>query len=301
LDVGNNIVLDPEWPQHGGIEIKNLYARYGSEMNDVLHGVTILIEPREKVAIVGRTGAGKSSITLALFRIIESSKESIIIDGVDISNLGLNEIRSKLTIIPQEPVLFSGDIRTNLDPLNQHSDAKILEMLQRVGYFESQTVFETPPGDSNQTLFQDQVSTDYNLNSHDLSSIVLECGTNISAGRRQLLCLARSLLQQNKIIVLDEATASVDNETDARIQNTIRTECCDRTIICIAHRLRSIIDYDKVVVLEKGKVVEFGCPLQLLEDGTNGIFRSMCEETGEFEELREMASRPFPNTRIKQN
>jgi ABC-type multidrug transport system fused ATPase/permease subunit len=203
--------------------------------------------------------------------IVSLSGGSITIDGIDISTIGLYDLRSKLTIIPQDPVLFNGSLRSNLDPLEQNADHKLWEALERVHFLES---MQKAQGE------ESTLTLDY---------AVAENGGNFSQGQRQLLCLARSLLQGNKIIFLDEATASVDNETDVRIQQTIRTEFASSTIICIAHRLRTIIDYDKVLVLEKGKVAEFGTPLDLIEDSTVGTFRSMCQETGEFDELVEIA------------
>jgi ABC-type multidrug transport system fused ATPase/permease subunit len=262
---------DPEWPHEGTVQVKELSIRYAPDLPDVLKKVSFNILPNEKVAVVGRTGAGKSTLSLAFFRIIPLSGGSITIDGVDISTIGLFDLRSKLTIIPQDPVLFNGSLRSNLDPLDQHSDDKLWEALKRVHFMES---MQQPQGEES---------------SLTLEYPVAENGSNFSQGQRQLLCLARSLLQGNKIIFLDEATASVDNETDARIQQTIRSEFASSTIVCIAHRLRTIIDYDKVLVLEKGEVAEFGTPIDLIENSPVGTFRSMCEETGEFEELVEIA------------
>jgi ABC-type multidrug transport system fused ATPase/permease subunit len=276
----------PGWPHEGAVQIRNIYLRYAPDLPDVLKNVTFNILAHEKVAVVGRTGAGKSTLSLAFFRIIPLSGGSIVIDGEDISQLGLFDLRSRLTIIPQDPVLFNGTLRSNLDPLEQHDDEKLWEALRRVNFLESlqQAVVnpEAQGSSSNDTLNGES-------NSVTLDSSVAENGSNFSQGQRQLLCLARSLLQGNQIIFLDEATASVDNETDARIQTTIRQEFTSSTIICIAHRLRTIIDYDKVLVLDKGQVSEFGTPLDLIEYSSVGMFRSMCEETGEFEELLEIA------------
>jgi ABC-type multidrug transport system fused ATPase/permease subunit len=278
---------DPEWPHEGTVQVKELSIRYAPDLPDVLKKVSFNILPNEKVAVVGRTGAGKSTLSLAFFRIIPLSGGSITIDGVDISTIGLFDLRSKLTIIPQDPVLFNGSLRSNLDPLDQHSDDKLWEALKRVHFMESMQqpqVLENSQGcDTN------SATTESGSGSCSLDMPVAENGSNFSQGQRQLLCLARSLLQGNKIIFLDEATASVDNETDARIQQTIRSEFASSTIVCIAHRLRTIIDYDKVLVLEKGEVAEFGTPIDLIENSPVGTFRSMCEETGEFEELVEIA------------
>ncbi|KAJ3251482.1 hypothetical protein HK103_002386 [Boothiomyces macroporosus] len=276
---------DPNWPSKGAVQVKGLCVKYAPALPNVLNGVSFNIKPREKVAVVGRTGAGKSTLSLAFFRIIPLSGGSITIDGIDISSIGLYDLRSRLTIIPQDPVLFTGTLRSNLDPLEQNDDQTLWEALKRVHFLESMQ------STSNEGLFvsQETLETEVLDSSVTLDYAVTENGGNFSQGQRQLLCLARSLIQRNKVIFLDEATASVDNETDAKIQTTIRSEFADSTIICIAHRLRTVIDYDKVLVLDKGQVLEYGSPLDLIQDSKVGVFRSMCEETGEFEELLEMA------------
>eukprot|EP00079_Xenopus_tropicalis_P030383 XP_012826370.1 PREDICTED: multidrug resistance-associated protein 1-like [Xenopus tropicalis] len=245
---------DPSnWPSKGKIEFQNYGLRYRPDLDLALKNVTASIQQGEKVGIVGRTGAGKSSLTLGLFRILEPATGRICIDEKDISELGLHELRSKITIIPQDPVLFSGTLRMNLDPFDNYSDNDIWVALQLAHL----KVFASglPEG---------------------LSYICTEGGENLSVGQRQLVCLARALLRKTKILVLDEATAAVDLETDDLIQNTIRKEFEDCTIITIAHRLNTIMDYTRVVVFDKGEIVEFDTPATLLEN--KGLFYSMARD-----------------------
>ncbi|XP_055859162.1 ATP-binding cassette sub-family C member 3-like [Episyrphus balteatus] len=242
------------WPQGGRVTFENYMVRYREGLDLVLKGVTFDISGGEKVGIVGRTGAGKSSLTLCLFRIIEAAGGRITIDGVDISKLGLHLLRSRLTIIPQDPVLFSGSLRMNLDPYNRNSDAEIwsaLELSHLKEFVKSQ-----PAG---------------------LLHEINEGGENLSVGQRQLVCLARALLRKTKVLVLDEATAAVDLETDDLIQKTIRTEFKDCTVLTIAHRLNTILDSDKVIVLDKGEIIEFASPTSLLQD-KNSSFYSMAKD-----------------------
>ncbi|EGT36839.1 hypothetical protein CAEBREN_20416 [Caenorhabditis brenneri] len=242
------------WPQQGEIIIKNLSLRYRSELDSVLRGVSLTINPGEKIGIVGRTGAGKSSLTLALFRMIEAEVGSIEIDGVDISVLDLEQLRSRLTIVPQDPVCFSGSLRMNLDPLSEYSNLEIWVALGNAHLAE--TVKELPG------------MLDYQIT---------ENGGNLSVGQRQLLCLARALLRKSKILVLDEAAASIDMETDELVQKTIREKCNKCTVLTIAHRLNTVMDSDRIMVLDKGVVVEFDTPKNLLDD-QNGVFYSMARD-----------------------
>ncbi|XP_031639952.1 multidrug resistance-associated protein 1-like, partial [Contarinia nasturtii] len=214
------------------------------------------INESEKVGIVGRTGAGKSSLTLALFRIVEAAGGSIVIDGQDISKLGLHTLRSRLTIIPQDPVLFSGPLRFNLDPFAEKSDDEIWRALE-LAHLKS-FVEETSLG---------------------LNHEVAEGGENLSVGQRQLVCLARALLRKTKVLILDEATAAIDLETDDLIQETIRTEFKECTILTIAHRLNTIMDSDKVIVLDKGQAIEFDSPNALLRN-EKSAFYSMAKDAG---------------------
>ncbi|KRJ97649.1 uncharacterized protein Dyak_GE18601, isoform D [Drosophila yakuba] len=242
------------WPQEGRVEFQNFQVRYREGLDLVLRGVSFNIQGGEKVGIVGRTGAGKSSLTLALFRIIEAAGGRISIDGVDIASMGLHMLRSRLTIIPQDPVLFSGSLRINLDPFEIKTDDEIWKALE-LSHLKS---------------FVKSLAAGLN---HEIS----EGGENLSVGQRQLVCLARALLRKTKVLVLDEATAAVDLETDDLIQKTIRTEFKECTVLTIAHRLNTILDSDKVIVLDKGQITEFASPTELL-DNPKSAFYSMAKD-----------------------
>ncbi|XP_076041208.1 ATP-binding cassette sub-family C member 3-like [Oratosquilla oratoria] len=246
----------PSWPEHGQLSFCHYDTRYRPNLDLVLKGVSFEVQPREKIGVVGRTGAGKSSLALALFRIIEAAAGYITIDGRDVSQLGLHQLRSKLTIIPQDPFLFSGTVRENLDPMGSHGDLSLwrtLELTSLASFVRSLA--------------------------YGLSHQVEEGGTNFSAGQRQLLCLARALLRRTRILILDEATAAVDLDTDNVIQATIRHEFADSTVLTIAHRLNTIMDSDKVLVLDNGKVAEFESPSTLLRD-KNSLFFSLAKDAG---------------------
>ncbi|KAK1381980.1 ABC-type xenobiotic transporter [Heracleum sosnowskyi] len=246
----------PGWPSHGSIKFEDVVLRYRPELPPVLHGLSFTICPREKVGIVGRTGAGKSSMLNALFRIVELEKGRIIIDHCDVAKFGLADLRKVLSIIPQIPVLFSGTVRFNLDPFNEHNDADIWEALDRA-----------------------HLKDVIRKNAHGLDAKVSEGGENFSVGQRQLLSLARALLRRSKILVLDEATAAVDVATDSLIQNTIREEFKSCTMLIIAHRLNTIIDSDRILVLDAGQVQEYDAPEKLLLN-ESGAFSKMIQSTG---------------------
>ncbi|KAH9013509.1 ABC transporter [Lactarius pseudohatsudake] len=266
------------WPIHGKLDINEAILRYRPELPLVLKGLSMSVEGRERIGIVGRTGAGKSSIMVALFRIVELESGSISIDGVDISNLGLNDVRNAISIIPQDSPLFSGTLRSNLDPFGQHDDIRLWDALRR-SYLVEDTK-RISPVMSNAEGEGEQLgtgSTTPNAPRFTLDSPIEEEGSNLSVGQRSLVSLARALVKDSKILILDEATASVDCETDRKIQETIANEFRDRTILCIAHRLRTIISYDRICVLDNGKIAEFDIPEVLYAQG--GIFRGMCEHS----------------------
>uniref|UniRef100_A0A453QRK9 ABC transmembrane type-1 domain-containing protein n=2 Tax=Aegilops tauschii subsp. strangulata TaxID=200361 RepID=A0A453QRK9_AEGTS len=244
----------PDWPQVGSVELKDLKIRYRGDAPLVLHGITCKFQGRDKIGIVGRTGSGKTTLIGALFRLVEPAEGKIIIDSMDISTIGLHDLRSRLGIIPQDPTLFQGTVRYNLDPLGQFSDQQIWEVLEKCQLLEA--VQEKKQG---------------------LDSLVAEDGSNWSMGQRQLFCLGRTLLKRCRILVLDEATASIDNTTDAVLQKTIRTEFKHCTVITVAHRIPTVMDCDMVLAMSDGKVVEYDKPMKLME--TEGsLFRELVNE-----------------------
>ncbi|KAH8682320.1 P-loop containing nucleoside triphosphate hydrolase protein [Xylariales sp. PMI_506] len=273
------------WPTEGRIEVEDLVVSYADDLPPVLKGLTFSVNRTERIGVVGRTGAGKSSLTLALFRFLEARSGSIYVDGVDISKIKLHDLRSRLAIIPQDPVLFSGTVRTNLDPFDNHTDAELFDSLQRVHLISED---ETSPSTPVPTTTDGGSVIKKNTNIfRDLASTISEGGLNLSQGQRQLLCLARAIVSRPKVMVLDEATSAVDMHTDALIQRSIREEFGDSTLVVIAHRLSTIADFDRILVLSDGKVAEFGTPKDLWEiDDGKGIFRGMCEESGERDKLR---------------
>uniref|UniRef100_A0A8C3UX25 ABC-type glutathione-S-conjugate transporter n=1 Tax=Catharus ustulatus TaxID=91951 RepID=A0A8C3UX25_CATUS len=243
------------WPSRGEIQFIDYKVRYRPELDLVLQGITCNIGSTEKIGVVGRTGAGKSSLTNCLFRVLEAAGGKIIIDDVDIATIGLHDLRNNLTIIPQDPVLFTGTLRMNLDPFDQYSDEEVwkaLELAHLKTYVQG-----LPEG---------------------LLHLVSEGGENLSVGQRQLVCLARALLRKAKILILDEATAAVDLETDNLIQTTIRSEFADCTVLTIAHRLHTIMDSNRVMVLHAGQIVEFDSPEELLKK--QGVFSGMAKDAG---------------------
>ncbi|KAL5121776.1 Transporter of the ATP-binding cassette (ABC) [Pleosporales sp. CAS-2024a] len=339
------------WPSKGSVEFINYTTRYRPDFDTVLKNVTFKILPGEKVGIVGRTGAGKSSMALALFRALEAEEGKILVDDIDVGLIGLQDLRENIVMVPQDPTLFTGTIRSNLDPFSIFSDEEIYTALREVHLISATSlpasgdVTPTEPSTlplamkirrttSSATADRGDISTSYSASTnnpskilqsrewahetcddsvvvvsdnpiadaddaarsamqtdnknpfHNLNSPVSESGSNLSQGQRQLLCLARALLKAPKVLLMDEATASIDYATDAKIQETIRL--IKNTTITIAHRLQTIIDYDKVLVLDKGCVIEYGDPYDLVTK-EGGNFRGMCETSGELDALIQTA------------
>uniref|UniRef100_A0A672ZTS9 Cystic fibrosis transmembrane conductance regulator n=1 Tax=Sphaeramia orbicularis TaxID=375764 RepID=A0A672ZTS9_9TELE len=248
----------PDWPSNGLVKFDGVSFSYSPEGPVVLHNMKAMFRPKEKVGIVGRTGAGKSSLVSALFRLAEP-KGRIYIDGILTSEIGLHDLRQKMSIIPQDPVLFTGSMRKNLDPFNQHTDEELWNALQEV---QLKSVVEELPG--------------------KLETVLAESGSNFSVGQRQLVCLARAILRKNRILIIDEATANVDPRTDELIQRTIREKFSECTVLTIAHRLNTIIDSDRILVLDAGRIHAYDEPYTLLQD-EDGIFYKMVQQTGKQE------------------
>ncbi|CAI0437454.1 unnamed protein product [Linum tenue] len=245
---------DPSWPSHGEVVIDGLQVRYAPHLPLVLRGLTCTFEGGKKTGIVGRTGSGKSTLIQTLFRIVDPTAGRITIDGVDISSIGLHDLRSRLSIIPQDPTMFEGTVRSNLDPLEEYSDEQIWEALDKC-----------------------QLGDEVRKKEKKLDSAVTENGENWSMGQRQLVCLGRVLLKKSKVLVLDEATASVDTATDNLIQQTLRQHFFDCTVITIAHRITSVLDSDMVLLLSHGLIEEYDTPARLLENKSSSFAQLVAE------------------------
>ena len=250
--------VESNWPQKGDLVFDDVSLRYRPGLPLSLDGLSFTVKHGERCAVVGRTGAGKSTLAAALFRLVELESGTILLDGVDLSSLGLSDVRGRrngMFILPQDPAVFAGSIRTNLDPFDSLSDKDIMLALKLVNF----------PGarERGRSL---------------LAQSVEEGGANFSAGEKQLLCLTRAMLSNPRLLVLDEATSSVDGATDEFVQKMLRSQFPDTTLLTIAHRLNTIIDYDVVIVMDKGKAAEIGSPKDLLK--MNGLFASMVNATG---------------------
>ncbi|KAJ0601524.1 putative ABC-type xenobiotic transporter [Helianthus annuus] len=245
---------DDQWPSQGEVDIRHLQVRYAPHMPIVLRGLTCTFSGGKKTGIVGRTGSGKSTLIQTLFRLVEPAAGQILIDGINISTIGLHDLRSRLSIIPQDPTMFEGTIRSNMDPLEEYTDDKIWEALDKC-----------------------QLGEEVRSREGKLDSPVTENGENWSVGQRQLVCLGRVLLKKTKVLVLDEATASVDTATDGMIQQTLVEHFTDTTMIMIAHRITSVLDSDMVLVLEQGLIEEYDSPTKLLEDKSSSFAKLVAE------------------------
>ncbi|KAG0215881.1 hypothetical protein BGX33_000740 [Mortierella sp. NVP41] len=246
-----------EWPQHGRISFEEVSMRYRSELPLVLNKISFEIQAGHKVGVVGRTGAGKSSLIQALFLLVSLDSGRIVMDGIETGTIGTADLRSKMAIIPQDPVLFQGTFRYNLDPLNRHTEQEVWQALEA--------------SDMKEYVQQQEGGLD---------AVVAAQGENLSVGQRQLVCLSRALLSKSKVVILDEATASVDLATDSLIQKAIRVDFSDSTVITIAHRLNTVIDYHRILVMDGGQVAEYDTPHNLLKN-RQSMFSKMVDETGE--------------------
>ena len=249
--------VDKMWPQRGDLVFDNVSLRYREGLPLSLDNLSFTITHRQRCAVVGRSGAGKSTLTTALFRLVELEGGKITLDGVNLSCLGLSDVRGRrngMFILPQDPAVFAGTIKTNLDPFDSFSDKDIVKALQLIKF----------PG--------------FERGMHLLTQEVEEGGGNFSAGEKQLLCLTRAMLVNPRLLVLDEATSSVERATDEFVQRILRTHFVNTTLLTIAHRLNTIIDYDIVIVMNEGKVAEIGTPKALLRQ--NGVFADMVNATG---------------------
>lgn len=256
------------WPTRGEVKVTDLYVSYAPDLPPVLKGLNFSINQGERIGIVGRTGAGKSSLTLALLRFLEPQSGSIYVDGLDLAAVRLHNVRSRIGIIPQDPVIFAGTVREVLDPFDQYDDQELRDAIEKIVEDKDYA------SDSLKDIFS-------------LSSSIAEGGRNLSQGQRQVMCLARAIVSRPKILIMDEATASVDMESDARIQRSIRQDIHDCTLLVIAHRLSTIADFDRILVLDQGTVAEFDRPSVLLAK-ESGIFRAMVEQSGERAAIKQM-------------
>jgi len=264
--------LPDKWPSQGGIVFKNLDIRYRTGLPLVLDHFNLEIKGGESIGIIGRTGSGKSTLFLALFRLIESSSNepSIFIDGIDIKNLGLHELRKNITIIPQDPFVIEGTIQKNIDPFDKYSEEEIMSCLDKVG------ILKNINSNIDQSLISSNEDMTALLNNDDLDSKTLlenylhfrieSNGANLSAGQRQLISIARALIRRPKILLMDEATSCIDERSDTLLQKIFKEDFKTTTIITIAHRLDTLVHYDRIVVIDKGKVSKIGTPKEIFLD-----------------------------------
>ncbi|TFY66276.1 hypothetical protein EVG20_g4808 [Dentipellis fragilis] len=299
------------WPSSESnnlIVVEDLEVKYAPELPPVLHHISLSLKARERVGLLGRTGSGKSTLAMSILRFIDPASGRIIIDGIDISSIGLHDLRSRVTFIPQDATLFSGTLRDNLDPFKEHEDAECLDVLHRVhiltdSAYESQRTSRQTSRAGTRPTTPSPVDGEPSTSSPSIAPSATEVeskttitlgtqvspgGANFSQGQRQLIAMARALLRHSSIIVLDEATSSIDFATDAKIQATIREEFGGSLLLTVAHRLKTVIDYDRLIVLDKGEIAEFDTPWNLIQK-EGGIFRTMCLKSGMFSELENVA------------
>ncbi|KAH8099895.1 multidrug resistance-associated ABC transporter [Cristinia sonorae] len=303
------------WPSSSGpnadsmISVEDLVIKYSPELPSVLHSISFTLKAKERIGLLGRTGSGKSTLAMSILRFVDPASGRIMIDGIDISKIGLHDLRSRITFIPQDAALFSGTLRENLDPFGEHEDSECLDVLYRVqliteGQLTSQRTsreasraasraasikgVEREESVAGSVSTSSPTATDTDRTIITLETQVSPGGTNFSQGQRQLIAMARALLRRSSIIVLDEATSSIDFATDAKIQATIREEFGESLLLTVAHRLRTVIDYDRLLVLDKGVLAEFDTPWNLLQK-EDGIFRNMCLKSGQYAELEATA------------
>ncbi|KAF8989421.1 multidrug resistance-associated ABC transporter [Cyathus striatus] len=304
------------WPSSSNkdtlISVENLTVKYAPELPAVLQDVSFTLKAGERVGLLGRTGSGKSTLAMSILRFVDPASGRIVIDGIDISTIGIHDLRSRLTFIPQDATLFSGTLRDNLDPFGDHEDSDCLDVLYRVHLITPGSTNASERASRDQSASSSRVPsrpasvTGVNRESTEVDTIassvtdvesktklsletqVSAGGANFSQGQRQLIAMARALLRHSSIIVLDEATSSIDFATDAKIQTAIREEFTDSLLLTVAHRLRTVIDYDRLIVLDKGKISEFDTPWNLIQK-EDGIFRNMCLKSGQYSELEAAA------------
>ena len=303
------------WPSiNANVKFDNVVLRYDPSFDPVLKGLTFEIKPGEKIGIVGRTGSGKSTLTTALLRFTDPDSGSISIEGIDIRTIGLRDLRSRISFIPQDPVLFSGTVRDNLDPFNEYTDEECADVLARVRLGSSPSasqigsrapsrpssrpasVHGEADGDGNGSstavssgkTAANAVGATQQSSKLRLDSSVAEAGGNLSQGQRQLLAMARALLSKNQIIAMDEATANVDFGLDQAMQAVIRERFGQSMLLVVAHRLSTVVSFDRILVLDAGRVAEFDTPAKLLSK-TDGVFYKMASRSGLFDTLVRMA------------
>ena len=243
------------WPEQGRIRFENYSVRYRPTTEIVLKNLNFEINGNEKIGVVGRTGSGKSTICLCLFRILEPLNGTIYIDDEDITKIGLDILRKNLTIIPQDPCLMEGSLKYNIDPFDKAEDEEIVTILKKIGF--------------------EYTETDQQI----LNRKIEQGGSNLSVGEKQLLCIARAILRKTKIVVMDEATANIDMKTEEKIQKALQYVLNNSTVITVAHRIKTIIDYDKILVLNNGKIEEFDTPKNLLKNEKSLFFQLYSKST----------------------